>query len=125
MSGSASSDGSNCDYSPMSTTSTVRTNLPSQQIGLSVYSSPPKDSKSPVLQRPRYLIQTFHENEKNGQEKSTQSQLLSPISGKDNMEYENTSNHIFTVNQMFSEEEVNVNSSRWYWSSSDDEDDDE
>jgi len=123
MSSSASSD-SNSDYSPMSTSSVMRTNLPNQPMGLSIYSSPPKDSKSPVLQRPRYYIQTFHEKESAMQTKTSQ-QLLSPMSEKDNMEYENTSNHIFTVNHLFSEEEVNENSSRWYWSSSDDEDDDE
>ncbi|OUM59554.1 hypothetical protein PIROE2DRAFT_14888 [Piromyces sp. E2] len=125
ISDSASSDSSsNSDYLPMST---VKTNVPSQQqLGLSIYSSPPKDAKSPMTQRPRYYVQTFHNKESVNQTKSTQQpQLLSPLSGKDNMEFENTSNNIFTVNQMFSEEEVNENSSRWYWSSSDDEDDDE
>ncbi|ORX33466.1 hypothetical protein BCR36DRAFT_412126 [Piromyces finnis] len=116
LSGSESSYNTNNEYSNMLMISIMKTDMPS------VYSSPPKESKSPVSQRPRYYIQTFHDNENAFQTKPTQ--LLSPLSEKDNMEYENTSN-VFTINQVFSEEEVNENSNRWYWSSSDDEDDDE
>jgi len=100
----------NCSFSSTSSSSTCSSNS-----DMSICSSPSKDSK--LSQKPRYYIQTFNNN------KQYKPQLLTPISEKDNMEYENSS--IFSNSHMYSEEEVNENSSFWYWSSSDDEEDDE
>ncbi|ORX75248.1 hypothetical protein BCR32DRAFT_296997 [Anaeromyces robustus] len=113
---SSSTSSSSSDLSNMAN-STNKTNIPSNPMSLSIYSSPPKEGKS---QRPRYYVQTFHDQETNNQNK----QILTPLSEKDSMECDNVTNAIFPPSQMSSSLEVNENSSHWYWSSSDDEDDD-
>jgi len=112
---------------------------------ITMYSSPPKENNNsnanvtkpqlPPPQRPRYYIQTFHNIEPKYQQTQAKppsqphqpQQLLTPLSERDNMDYETTTTNtnVFMNNQMYSEEEVNENSSHWYWSSDSDDEDDE
>lgn len=129
-SSTSSNSSSNSDFSTLTNGSKKSNNT----MTVSIYSSPPKETVKPQLptQRPRYYIQTFHNQELKRQHQHQHQhvhvkpqQLLTPLSEKDNMDYENTSNNVFTTNPMYSEEEVNENSSHWYWSSDSDDEDDE
>jgi len=119
---SENSNGSSNGSSPMSTSSSPSSLK--QNISNLISLSPPKDDKLQVSsQKPRYYVQTFQCSEQNQKVRPPQ-QLLTPLSEKDNMEFESASNNLFATSQMYSEKEVNENSSHWYWSSSDDEDED-
>ena len=117
---SSTTSSSNGSISDLTSTNDSSTN---QQVTLSIYSSPPKESSKLITtqKRPRYYIQTFHNQDisKQTQEK----QVLTPLSEKDNMEYENGSNNVNKSSRMYSE--GNENSSHWYWSSDSDDEDDE
>lgn len=127
---SENSNGSSNGSSPMSTSSSPSSLK--QNISNLISLSPPKDDKLQVSsQKPRYYVQTFQCSEQNQKVRPPQQQhikqpqqLLTPLSEKDNMEFESASNNLFATSQMYSEKEVNENSSHWYWSSSDDEDED-
>lgn len=124
-SSSNSSNSSNSEF-PIVNTVTV-TNKPNQSM--TIYSSPPKEayklpSTTTQLQRPRYYVQTFHSQNINRNKRQENQQLMTPLSEKDHMEYENTSNIIYNTSQKYSEE-VNENSNHWYWSSDSDDEDDE
>jgi len=121
----------NSSSSSSSGFSTIYNSTSSSKQNLSdmIYLSPPKDDKLQLSsQKTRYYVQTFHSHKQNQQIKQMQphkphhQHLLTPLSENDNMEYETTSNNIINTSQMYSKEEVNENSSHWYWSSSDDED---
>jgi len=116
----SSTSSSNGSISDLTSISDDNTN---QQMPLSIYSSPPKESNKLITtqKRPRYYIQTFHNQDINKQ--TQEKQVLTPLSEKDNMEYENVSNNVNSTSRMYSEE--NENSSHWYWSSDSDDEDDE